>query len=77
MHPQNLNGRAERPARDEVAKQVKETESQGIRRPAGQTNSTSDPRKEVKERAAAAQQRILEASTLTEEEMRERAGSFL
>ena len=71
-----FGNRAATQAREEVAKQVKDRESQGIRRPAGQGNASPDPQKELKERAAAARQRILEASTLTEDELRARAASF-
>lgn len=70
-----FGNRAESQARDEVAKQVEERNAQGIRPPAGQ-NPAPDPQRDVKERAAAAQQRILSSSQLTEEELRERAASF-
>ncbi len=63
-------------ARDDVQKQVDERTAQGLRRPAGQANRTPDPSQTVRERAAAAQERILASSTLTDDELRDRAAQF-
>lgn len=71
-----FGSRAETQARDDVAQKVKERESQGIRRPAGQSNNTPDPKREIQERAAAAQERLLQSSTLNQEELQEYASSF-